>query len=191
MGIKKAIIWPVAASIFIHVTLLAVSGMIDLRNSIKPVDMFSVSIKEPEPENIASPEKETKINQKQKANPLPKEKGYKSSEDGWREETIDLGSMDVKYVSYLAKIKNKILKVWKYPDKSYERNEEGNVVVKMSIDADGSLSDVSLIASSGFVELDHGALDVVQSAAPYEPLPKIYNLSRLHIMASFYYKIME
>jgi len=50
---------PVIISIFIHVTLLAVTGMIDLRDNIKPVEIFSVSIKEPEPEEKPAPKTET------------------------------------------------------------------------------------------------------------------------------------
>ena len=64
MGSKKAIFWPVIISIFIHFTLLAVTGMIDLRDNIKPVEIFSVSIKEPEPEATPAPKKE-KITKKE------------------------------------------------------------------------------------------------------------------------------
>ncbi|MCX5849272.1 MAG: TonB family protein [Deltaproteobacteria bacterium] len=191
MDSKKAILWPVIASIFIHVTLLAVTGMIDLRDNIKPVEIFSVSIKEPEPEEKPAPKKEIKTKEKIKLAQPSKEKGVSVNDDDWREETIDLGSLDIKYVSYLAKIKNKIIHIWKYPQKAYERNEEGNVVVKMSVDADGNLAGATLISSSGYAQLDDGAVSVVRAAAPFEPLPEIYNLSRLNIIASFHYKIMD
>ena len=59
------------------------------------------------------------------------------------------------------------------------------LIVKMSIDADGSLAGVTLLSSSGYAELDDGALSVVQTAAPYEPLPEIYNLSRLNMSLLF------
>lgn len=191
MGSKKAIFWPVIISIFIHVTLLAVTGMINLRDNIKPVEIFSVSIKEPEPEEKPTPNKENKIKEKTKPVQSHKEKGLNINDDDWREETIDLGSLDIKYVTYLAKIKSKILQIWKYPAKAYEKNEEGNVVVKMSVDADGSLAGATLTSSSGYAELDDGAMIVVRAAAPFEPLPGIYDLSRLNIVASFHYKITD
>ena len=72
---KKAILWPVIISIFIHVTLLAVAGMIDLRDNIKPVDVLSVSIKEPEPEEKPAPKKEEIKRKKRKSVPTQKEKG--------------------------------------------------------------------------------------------------------------------
>ena len=191
MGSKKAIFWPVIISIFIHVTLLAVTGMIDLRDNIKPVEIFSVSIKEPKPEATPAPKKEKITKKETKSVQIQKEKGVSVNDDDWREETVDLGSLDIKYVTYLAKIKNKILQIWKYPQKAYEKNEEGNVIVKMSIDADGRLAGAALISSSGYAELDDGAMSVVQTAAPFEPLPEIYDLSRLNIVASFHYKITD
>jgi protein TonB len=191
MGSKKAILWPVIISIIIHVTLLAVTGMIDLRDNVKPVEIFSVNIKEPEPEATPAPKKEKITKKETKSIRTQKEKGVSVNDDDWREETVDLGSRDIKYVTYLAKIKNKILQIWQYPQKAYENNEEGNVIVKMSIDADGRLAGAALISSSGYAELDDGALSVVQTAAPFEPLPGIYDLSRLNIVASFQYKITD
>jgi protein TonB len=188
MGSKKAIFWPVIISIFIHVTLLAVTGMIDLRDNIKPVEIFSVSIKEPEPEVTPEPKKEKKIKEKIKSVRTQKEKGVNT--DDWREETVDLGSADIKYVNYLTKIKNKISQI-DYPQKAFEKNEEGTVRVKMSIDADGSLAGVTLMSSSGYADLDDGAISVVRAAAPFEPLPEIYNISRLHITITFFYKISD
>ena len=188
---KKAILWPVIISVVIHVTLLAAAGMIDLRENIKPVEVLAVSIKNLEPEEKSAPKKENRTKPKVKTAQTKKENGTAVGDDGWREDTIDLGSTDIKYVSYLAKVKNDILVIWKYPQKSYEKNEEGIVVVKMSINADGSLAGVALMTSSGYEELDNGAVEVVRQAAPYGPLPDIYNLSRLHIVASFHYKIME
>ena len=188
---RKAILWPVIISIVIHMTLLGVAGMIDLRDYVKPVDVLSVSISDPEPEEKPEPVKENKEEEKIKSVQTKKEKGTVVHDNGWREDTVDLGSIDVKYVNYLAKVKNKILRIWKYPSKAYENIEEGNVVVKMSIDAKGSLAGVTLLSSSGSQDLDHGALSVVQEAAPYEPLPANYNLSRLHIIASFSYKITD
>ena len=191
MGSKKAIFWPVIISIFIHMTLLAVTGIIDLRDNIRPVQILSVNIEKPEPEATPAPKKEKITKKKTKSLLTQKEKGVSVNGDDWREETVDLGSTDIKYVTYLAKIKNKILQIWKYPQKAYEKNEEGNVIVRMSIDADGSLAGATLMSSSGYAELDDGALSVVRTAAPFEPLPAIYSLSRLNIVASFQYKIMD
>jgi TonB family protein len=186
---KKAILWPVIISVVIHMTLLAVAGMIDLNDKIKPVNVLSVNIQEPAPAQ-PSPEKENPA-QGNPSSSVTKQQNDPTPDDAWREDTINLGSLDTKYIHYLTRVKNKILRIWKYPQTSFERNEEGNVVVRMSIDADGRLAAVTLVSSSGSADLDNGALGVVQEAAPYEPLPGSYNLSRLHIVASFNYKIMD
>jgi TonB family protein len=191
MGSKKAIFWPIIISIFIHVTLLAVTGMVDLRDNIKPVEIFSVSIKEPDQEEKPAPEKEKITKKGTKSGLTQKEKGVSISDNDWREETVDLGSLDIKYAVYLARIKKKILQIWQYPPKAYENNQEGIVIVKMSIDADGRLAAVTLISPSGYAELDEGTLSVVQTASPFEPLPANYDLSRLNIVASFHYKITD
>lgn len=189
---KKAILWPVVISIIIHMTLLAISGMVNLRDKYVPVDVLSVSIKDPpQEEEKPAPKKEETTKEKTNETKARNEKGVNIKNGEWREDTVNLGTSDLKYVAYLARIKARILKVWTYPPKAIEKNEEGDVVIKISIDADGRLAGVILISSSGSTELDAGALSVVRNAAPYDPLPEMYNLSRLHIVASFDYKMMD
>ena len=188
---KKAILWPAIISVVIHMTLLAVAGMINLNDKIKPVDILSVSIQDPEPEEKPPLPKDKNLKQKESPAKSQEKQGGNVHDDSWREDTIDLGSLNVKYIHYLTRIKDKMLRIWKYPQRSFEKNEEGDVVVKMSIDADGSLAGATLLSSSGSADLDNGALSVVRDAAPYEPLPVSYKLSRLHIVASFNYKIMD
>ena len=60
-----------------------------------------------------------------------------------------------------------------------------------TIDADGKLDRFHVTSSSGSAVLDEGALSVVLSAAPFAPLPAAFHLSRLHITASFRYRIEE
>jgi protein TonB len=96
----------------------------------------------------------------------------------------------------LAHIKKKISQTWnnpdwQYPPNSNEKNEEGTVVVKMSIDADGRLAGASIMSSSGYADLDNDALNVVQAIGSFEPLPEYYDLSRLNIITYFIYKITD
>ena len=169
MDSKKVIFWPVFISIIGHIALISASGMIDLRDNVKAAEIFTVDIKGMEPD------KSVQEGDKKEEKNLPESKTNKESKnistDGVREETVNLGSSDIKYVSYLVKIKRKILQIWEYPLKAYENNEEGVVVVKISLDA--------------------GALGIIKSAAPFEPLPNSYGLARLHIVASFRYKLEE
>jgi len=186
MDSKQAILWPVVISLIVHLTLITATGAIDLRQNIPDMEILSVSIEELAP-NI--PYDETGEKMSEKASPDKDTQKKVAVDDSWREDTVDLGSFDVKYAAYLNMIKRKILRVWDYPRRAFERNEEGNVVVRLSIDADGKLAHAVLLTSSGFPELDNGTVNVVKAVAPFAPLPPHYNLSRLHIVASFNYRI--
>jgi TonB family protein len=187
MNSKKVILWPVIISIIGHFALILASGMIDLRDNVKPAEIFTVNIKE------AQPEKPPPEEEKKKAKNIPDPKTTKEaksiSNGGLKEDTVNLGSSDVKYVSYLVKIKRKILQIWEYPPRAYEENKEGVAVVKMSLDPGGNVVAVKLMSSSGSALLDEGALGIVKAASPFDPLPNNYGLSRLHIVASFRYKL--
>jgi periplasmic protein TonB len=183
MDSKNVIIWPVIISIVGHVALFSASSMIDWRDNVQTAEIFTVDIRDQVPDQTPKKEGKTEKKESKKARAI--------SGDGWREDTVNLGSSDVKYAAYLVTIKKRILQIWEYPKKAYEKNDEGVVVVKMSIDASGSLAETNLMSSSGSTLLDDGALSIVKRAAPFEPLPDSYNLSRLHIVASFRYKLVE
>ena len=189
MDANKVIFWPVIISIIGHVALISVSSMIDLRDPVQTAEIFTVDLKEPGSEQTPQKKDSKKLKEPRKTGDTGKAKPVNN--DGWHEDTVDLGSSDVRYSSYLVKIKRKILLIWQYPQKAYDRNEEGVVVVKMSIDAGGRLAGANLLSSSGSMLLDEDALGVVRGAAPFEPLPGGYNLSRLHIVASFSYRLVE
>jgi len=186
MDSKKIFLWPVIISVIAHVALLAVSSMVDLRDNVKAAELFTIQIAPPPPgtetakkENAA----QEKIPQQAKEpEPLP---------EGSREDTVDIGSSDVKYAAYLAGVKKKIMRIWNYPDTAYKNSEEGEVLTKMSIDASGTLAGVVLMTSSGSTNLDNGTLEVIQTASPFQPLPTKYELSRLHIIASFRYRMND
>lgn len=186
MDSKKIFLLPVIISIIGHAALITASSMVDLRDNVKAAELFTIQITEPQPVVEAKKEKkparEKMPESTQEAKPVP---------EGGREDTVDIGSSDVKYAAYLSGVKKKILRVWTYPVVAYEKNEEGVVVIKLSIDANGTLAQAALMTPSGFVSLDSGTLGVVRSAAPFQPLPQQYELSRLHIIASFRYRIND
>lgn len=196
MNSKKVIFWPALISIVFHFALISASSMIDLRDKVKTKEIFTVDIKET-PLDKPPEEKSPKEEEKKQEVKKPAEKSKPPNEiknvrtGNVKEDTVNLGSRDIKYVAYLDKIKRKILQIWEYPAKAYERNEEGEAVVKMSLDARGNVIAVNLVTSSGSVLLDEGALGIVRAASPFEPLPYNYGLERLHIVASFRYKLEE
>ena len=185
---KKLFLWPIIISVVGHVLLITAGSMVDLRENVRAAELFWVQMTEPQPdpEPAALPRPQTRPAPEKKIQPVRETKSLPP--EGLREDTVDIGSVDVKYAAYLAQVKKKIQRLWKYPTEAYLRNEVGVVMILMSIDADGSLSQVMLTSSSGSPSLDQGTLDVINTAAPFHPLPAQYNLSRLHITASFRYQ---
>ncbi|HPC84853.1 MAG TPA: energy transducer TonB [Smithellaceae bacterium] len=183
MNAKKVFLLPVIISLMGHAALIGASSMVDLRDRERTGQPFTVQIT---PSSPADPERE----EASTGEILPKDDGdAKPVPAGEREDTVNIGSADIKYAAYLSGVKKKIMRIWKYPEAAYRKDEEGVVVVKMSIEANGRLSQLALMTSSGFIHLDSGTLEVVRAAAPFQPLPKQYDLSRLHIIASFNYRV--
>jgi TonB family protein len=105
------------------------------------------------------------------------------------EATVSLDSQDVKYVSYLTKIKKKIEPLWHYPEPARVIGLQGKLAIRFSIVRDGQLTRLELLRSSGHSLLDEQALKAVRGAAPYFPLPEKLQIARLHINATFEYRI--
>ncbi|RMA82224.1 energy transducer TonB [Umboniibacter marinipuniceus] len=58
-----------------------------------------------------------------------------------------------------------------YPPEARARRLFGNLRLKVSVLANGSLQKVELLQSSGVQVLDRAAMDIVREAAPYPPFP--------------------
>jgi protein TonB len=185
MDSKKIFLWPIIISFIGHVALIAASSFVDLRENVRAAEFITVHLTEP----VIEPKKEEKKVREQKPAKSSEEKAV--APEGDREDTVDIGSSDIKYAAYLAGVKRKIMRLWKYPVDAYKNGEEGTVVIRLTIEADGALTETILNSSSGFERLDQGTMEVIRAAAPFQPLPGQYDLSRLHIVASFRYRITQ
>ena len=185
MTSKKILIISILISLTSHVAMLYVTGFIDFQGKSRKEDVLIVTLKEP----AANKEK---ITEEEKADkPVHQVEEQVRSRRVKKEETVDLGSIDIKYTSYLKRIKKKIEGLWIYPQAAFEREEEGIAVVKFSIGEGGDITSSQILESSGYNHLDQGALDVVRSAAPYDPLPREFNISHLNVVARFQYKLVD
>ena len=106
-----------------------------------------------------------------------------------REDSISLQNPGGPYEPYLLQIRRKIEGLWSYPPMALSQHHEGETVIRFTIDANGKLDGFYVTSTSGSTVLDEGALSVVLSAAPFPPLPEAFRLSRLHITATFRYRI--
>jgi TonB family protein len=180
MDSMKVFLWPVLISIIGHVAMISISSMIDLHENIKPVEIFTVDLKEPEPF------KQTPKEEKREIKKFTQDKDAKSiGAGGWREDTINLNGTDSKYPQYTVNMKRRLNSVWR---KAKDKEEEGIVVLKISLNADGSIAEASLLSSSGTRALDDEAISVAKNAAPFGALPE--DLSRLNVIVSFYFNVI-
>jgi TonB family protein len=83
---------------------------------------------------------------------------------------------------YLAAVQQRIWAIWVQQIKTGMTQE---AIVSFTIEADGSVSDVRLIQTSGVSLPDLGAQRAIHSAAPFGPLPKHYGTNRLTIQGIF------
>jgi protein TonB len=127
----------------------------------------------------------------QQKNPPARTPPQMAMPDGiaFREDSVALQSRGGPYDTYLLDIRKKIEQLWNYPPQALAEKREGNAVIRFTIDADGTLTGYHVMATSGSPVLDEGALAVVRSAAPYDPLPGNFKLSRLNITATFSYRM--
>lgn len=185
MTSKKIVIISILISLTSHVLMLYLTSLAEWRGKPLKEDVLTVSLKEP----TAYTEKN--LEKKMKNKPFHQGDENVNNHKIKQEDTVDLGSIDPRYTPYLKKIKTKIESIWVYPQAAFAQEEEGIAVVKFSISESGALLASGIVESSGSNYLDLGALDVVRSAAPYDPFPQNFRLSQLNIVARFQYKLVD
>ena len=74
---------------------------------------------------------------------------------------------------YLAALAAKINRRKYYPAAARRRGEEGRVVVRFVVRADGELTDLGIVESSGSRRLDAAALKTLRRVSPFRPLPEV------------------
>ena len=180
MVTKKLFIITILISLIGHITVLGLTGLMDIGSSLDNYTLFTIDLGE------KSDLAERTIKAKELSPAASSEDTVDVSEIK-DEDTVNLDSSDSRYRQYLMKVKKEIRSRWSYPEKAYELKEEGTAVVRFSIKEDGKLADSRIIISSGHESLDIESFQVVKSAAPFAPLPKKFNLTKLNIVARFQY----
>lgn len=103
------------------------------------------------------------------------------------EEVVDLNTRQTRYLSYFAKVKQRIEWGWVYPAEAKRDKLSGNVGLIFTILPDGELSSVQITRSSGIEILDEAALAGVRKAAPFGDFPEDWSIKKLTIRATFEY----
>lgn len=186
MPSKKILILSMVVSLTSHVFIISMAGLVEMKSKQKVQEVLTVDLKE---SVTPLPEKPQEKEEKKDTPSPPKAPENINAAGTTREETVNLGSADEKYVPYLKRIKRRIEGIWTYPRKASELKEEGTTVIKFTIERNGMLKDSGIVATSGSDLLDQGTLSVIKSASPFDPIPQNLNLAKLHIIATFNYKI--
>jgi protein TonB len=180
MTAKKFLIPFILASLAGHALVIALTARVDMTGGPRPERVMNVELKTPT--EVEPPQASAHSEQAAQAARATAIRGY-------REDSVALQNPGGPYESYLLQIRRKIEGLWSYPPQALSEKREGNAVIHFTIDAGGTLADYYVTSSSGSPILDEGALACVRAASPFAALPATFNLSRLHVTATFNYRI--
>ena len=181
MTATKFLIPFILASLAGHALVIALTARIDMTGGPRPEKVMNVELKtttEVEPPSSSA-----------RSEPTAQATRTAKKPAGYREDTVALQNPGGPYESYLIQIRRKIEGLWSYPAQALSQKQEGSAVIRFTIDAGGALNGYYITSSSGSPILDEGALAVVRAASPFAPLPAVFHLSRLHVTATFSYRI--
>lgn len=181
MTAKKFLIPFILASLAGHALVIALTARIDRRDGPRPGKVMTVELK-----TITEVEQPSSA---ARSRPTAQADGTAETPSGYREDTVALQNPGGPYESYLLQIRRKIEGLWSYPAQALSERLEGEAVIRFTIDAGGALKDNYVTSTSGSPVLDDGALAVVRAASPFAPLPAVFHLSRLHVTATFRYRM--
>jgi TonB family protein len=102
---------------------------------------------------------------------------------------LNLNTSDYRFTGYMSTLRKSIELVWVYPMAAVRRQMEGSVGVEFIIGADGTVSRVRVIKTSGFEILDKAIVDAIKLASPFAPLPAGFGRNKLPIRGTFSYTL--
>lgn len=100
---------------------------------------------------------------------------------------IDMNTTAFKYISYFTGMRKAIELVWIYPREAIQRGLQGEVLLEMIIEKDGTVSKMRVVNSSGFPVLDDNMVQTIKMASPFAPLPKGWKKERILVTGAFHY----
>lgn len=92
---------------------------------------------------------------------------------GERKKSVGLKEQDFRYAMYVESVRLKLQRIgmFNYPAAAARDNLSGTLSVLITIRADGSLEEFSVIQPSAYAVLNKGAENIVRMSAPFSPLP--------------------
>ncbi|MDX8412597.1 MAG: TonB family protein [Mariprofundales bacterium] len=104
-----------------------------------------------------------------------------------REANIPINTREVKYAPYAHALVNALEEQWRPGQANYAQHQEQDrrVLLKLSIDRDGSLAGVEILRPSPIDKLNASAVQAIHDAAPFRPLPSAWGLDRASFFLTF------
>ncbi len=109
-------------------------------------------------------------------------KGMPAKKPG--DESVTLDTDEFKFISYNRWLKIKVESELKYPELAAVSGYQGSLFIQFDILKDGSLGRFELLKSSGYKILDDEAERSIKASAPFQPLPKEWNMESYSIRAA-------
>jgi TonB family protein len=98
---------------------------------------------------------------------------------------VELNGMDPRLSNYRRRVLAKINPLWSFPRWAAIEGRQGFAIVSMTILANGSVTGVRLIRTSGITEFDNNVVQAIFKAAPFEPLPANLNTKAMNWAITF------
>lgn len=102
---------------------------------------------------------------------------------------ITFDTNELRYHSYMLRLKEKIEGIWRYPPEAAEKGIYGDLYIRFTIKKDGRLGNVELVRTSGYRNLDEAAMRALRDAEPFWPLPQEWKKDELVITGHFIYSL--
>ncbi len=102
---------------------------------------------------------------------------------------VTFSTRELKYYSYMMKLKNRIENIWTYPRSAAAQGIYGDLYIRFTIKKDGYLGAVELVRTSGYRELDEAAIQALRDGEPYWPLPEKWKQKGFTITGHFIYTL--
>ena len=90
-----------------------------------------------------------------------------------RQVFVSARTQEFKYANYMREWVKKVERVGNlnYPDQARRKGLSGKLMLDVTMNADGTVRDISILRPSGHAVLDEAAIRIVNLAAPFAPFP--------------------